>query len=152
MDQYIVDDQEYEDESCISCNESSEKNNTILKDEHELNNSLSPATQSQQSHQRSLVIPTVSKSLVAIKDNGEIVSEEDHKQRLADNILVNPDGTATCKVCGKVFGGQPNRAKSNAKTHVETHIEGLSYNCSQCDKIFRSKNALTCHIPCYRNK
>ena len=78
-------------------------------------------------------------------DNVNEVSEEEHKQRLLDNVQVNSDGTASCKICGKTFGGIPRMAKANAKTHVEIHIEGLSYSCSTCDKKFRSKNILKHH-------
>ena len=86
-----------------------------------------------------------SSELVAFGENGEYVSEEDHKQRLVDNVIVNSDKTATCKVCGKVFGGSPGHAKINAKEHVELHIEGLSYTCIHCEKSFRSKNTLRNH-------
>ena len=69
-----------------------------------------------------------------INENGEIVSEEDHKQRLMDIIEWNPDKTATCKVCGRNF---ERKNKAHAMSHVEIHIEGLSYPCSTCSKLFR---------------
>ena len=34
---------------------------------------------------------------------------------------------------------------SNIKKHVETHLDGLCYNCTLCNKEFRSKNSLTKH-------
>ena len=86
-----------------------------------------------------------------INDNGAAMSEEDHRQRLVDNVQINEDGSASCKVCGKTFTGQNlGVARGNARRHVEIHIEGLSYNCSHCDKTFRSKNTLTSHRPCHR--
>ena len=88
----------------------------------------------------------VSKAKLIAFENGENLSEEDHKKRLQENVQVNVDGTASCKICGKIFRGAPKAAKSNAKIHVEVHIEGLNYTCSQCDKTFRSKNALNCHV------
>ena len=99
---------------------------------------------------KSLTVRTRPKSnevvgnLIALQDGKEL-TEEEHKQRLANNVIINDDGTASCKVCGKLFGGRPDRAKSNAKIHVETHIDGLSYSCHQCDKTFRLKNSLACH-------
>ena len=92
-------------------------------------------------------------TIVAIV-NGEDISQEDHKQRLKDNLIANDDGSYSCKICSKTFQPPPSRpsvAKVNARRHVEVHIEGLNYNCSQCEKTFRSKNALTSHSPCYHN-
>ena len=73
------------------------------------------------------------------------MSEEEHKRRLLDNVQVNSDGTASCMICGKIFGGAPRTVRSNAKRHVEVHIEGLIYTCYLCDKKFRSKNCLHTH-------
>jgi len=33
----------------------------------------------------------------------------------------------------------------NMRRHVEVHIDGLSYQCTLCDKTFRSKQALADH-------
>ena len=81
-----------------------------------------------------------------IDGNGDTVSVEDHKQRLMDNVVVNPDGTASCRICGKTFSGTGGNGAKNARRHVEVHIEGLNYNCSQCGKSFRSKNSLQIHL------
>ena len=83
--------------------------------------------------------------MVAVNDDGENISEEDHKQRLADSIQINSDGTASCKFCGKTFGGASRQAKFNARRHVEVHIEGLIYTCSLCSKTFRSGRHLETH-------
>ena len=88
---------------------------------------------------------TSAETKLIVYENGHNLSEEDHKQRLLENVQVNSDGTATCKICSKIFEGRRDRAKNNAKEHVETHIDGLIYNCSLCDKTFRSKNSLSCH-------
>ena len=45
-----------------------------------------------------------------------------------------------CKPCGKVF-----KESKHILQHVDTHIDGLCYDCSQCDKSFRSANALYIH-------
>ena len=86
------------------------------------------------------------KNIVAIPA-GEM-SEQEHKQRLYDNVMRNEDGSFSCKICGKTFKpppSNPGAAKRNASVHVETHIKGLSYNCSHCDKTFRSSNSFITH-------
>ena len=83
--------------------------------------------------------------ILALSDSGEEVSMEDHKQRISENVEVNSNGTATCKVCGRTFGGSKSNAKINARRHVESHIEGLTYSCSKCDITFRSKRTLENH-------
>ena len=45
-----------------------------------------------------------------------------------------------CKPCGKDF-----KDSKHVLQHVETHIDGLSYDCPQCNKSFRSANALYTH-------
>ena len=57
------------------------------------------------------------------------------------------DGSYRCSVCGKKSKETLHRAlqKDDMRKHIETHIEGLSYSCPLCQKIFRSRNALTCH-------
>ena len=50
--------------------------------------------------------------------------------------------TYRCKVCGK----EATHA-NNMKKHIEAaHIEGVSIPCAQCEKTFRSRNALAKHI------
>ena len=85
-------------------------------------------------------------TLIAINsEHGEVMSKEEHKQRLYDNVEFNIDGTATCKICKKTFGGAKRNASKSARRHVETHIEGISYSCSQCGKTFKSKDTITKH-------
>ena len=51
------------------------------------------------------------------------------------------NGQFSCLICGKSTGH-----KSDMKKHVETHLEGLSFDCQHCGKVFRSRNALSMHI------
>ena len=45
-----------------------------------------------------------------------------------------------CKICGKEGGA------TAIKNHIEVnHLEGVSIPCNQCEKTFRSRNALTRH-------
>ena len=79
---------------------------------------------------RSLVVPTTG-------DDSMV------KETIKENIITHPDGTLSCKVCGKVASG--NRKKEIMKQHMETHIDGVSYQCPLCVKSFRSKVCLASH-------
>ena len=50
------------------------------------------------------------------------------------------DGVYTCTVCGKAA-----KDKTNLGKHIETHIEGLSFSCKMCQKVFRSRDVLRKH-------
>ena len=65
------------------------------------------------------------------------IGEIDRKlEELTDRV----NGAWTCKVCGKT-----SKRKRDLGWHIETHIEGLSFPCGDCDKIFRSRNSLLIH-------
>ena len=61
-------------------------------------------------------------------------------QKFAELIELEEDGIYRCAVCEKKI-----RNKKDMKRHLETHLSGLSYDCSQCGKSFRSSNALRMH-------
>ena len=73
-------------------------------------------------------------------------NSEDLKSTICSLIFKN--GTIiTCTVCGKT---KDETVDKNAKYHMESHVEslhvdGVTYNCTKCDKTFRSKNALHKH-------
>ena len=53
----------------------------------------------------------------------------------------------TCTVCGK---SKDKTVAANAKMQMENHVEsfhvdGVTYDCSRCDQVLRSKNALHKH-------
>jgi len=74
-------------------------------------------------------------------------NEEDLKQMKKD-MIAKENGSYRCTVCQRVMKDYGNSLK-----HVEKHIEGLSFNCQQCEKQFRSKNSLYRHSSIYhRNK
>ena len=86
---------------------------------------------------------------VAIAVNGEdmnAINEQVH-QYMEDC----DDGSYRCSVCGKKSKETYHRAlqKRDMMKHIETHIEGLSYSCSVCQKVFRSRNSLTSHKSLY---
>ena len=59
----------------------------------------------------------------------------------AVNEMVMKSGEVwVCKQCG-----QAAKTSSSIKLHAETHIEGLSFDCSYCEKTFRSRNSLRSH-------
>ena len=56
-------------------------------------------------------------------------------------MLEKNEGVWKCKVCGKI-------AKQNChiRIHAELHIEGMSYPCNLCNKIFHHRERLRKHI------
>ena len=55
-----------------------------------------------------------------------------------------------CKLCGKeLFGRNRNQ---NMADHIENHIEGLSFKCLQCSKLYRTRNLLRSHKIKYCNR
>ena len=62
--------------------------------------------------------------------------------------MISQSGTMlTCTVCGKTKDKSLDRQATHHMTsHVESlHVEGATYECSRCEKTFRSKHALHCH-------
>ena len=66
-------------------------------------------------------------------------TESEVKSKIKE-ILTKSNGQFTCTVCGKM-----GRDAGNMQKHAETHIEGLSYQCEFCEKIFRSYNSFKSH-------
>ena len=92
-----------------------------------------------------LILPVDADKLVIPLD----AKKEDIKAHLESMMVRAGDGDFKwiCKVCGKSAQGK-NWAKSkfNMRGHIETHVEGLSYPCSQCDKVSRTNNSLQQHV------
>ena len=53
----------------------------------------------------------------------------------------NNEGLFICKACGKTL-----KEKTKLRIHAEIHVEGLSYQCKTCTKIFSTQNRLWSHI------
>ena len=66
-------------------------------------------------------------------------NQEEVNQKIKE-LLFKESDMYKCTVCGKM--SKDNR---NMKRHVEVHIDGLSYQCSLCDKTFRSGHAFSMH-------
>ena len=74
-------------------------------------------------------------------DNVADYSEIDFKIKEYGEML--QDGSRRCTLCNKVV---PGRGTTNFRNHVENyHMEGLSFDCPNCDKTFRSRNTLNRH-------
>ena len=76
---------------------------------------------------------------IAIVFSGE-VSEID--QQIFKYVEKSSDGTYVCKICGK----SSVKKRTHIRNHIETHLEGLSFDCRECGKDFRSRNLLSQHI------
>ena len=75
----------------------------------------------------------------ALKTN---TNNEEFIKTLESMMKCLGQGKYACKVCGKNAN-----YKTNMINHVEAnHIEGTSYPCNKCGKVFRSGNALSVHV------
>ena len=62
--------------------------------------------------------------------------------------MISNNGTIlVCSVCGKTIDKTVDKvAKQHMENHVESlHLDGVTYECTKCDKTFRSKNNLHKH-------
>ena len=70
----------------------------------------------------------------------EIQNPADINEKIKE-LTEKVDGGFLCKSCGKIT-----RDLRNHRRHVETHINGLSFPCEFCDKVFRYSNSRNIHI------
>ena len=77
------------------------------------------------------------KTVVLHENNSILLSDVD------ENISMNSDGSYSCNKCGKIITGK--QGKLHIKRHMQVHVEGLSYNCTRCNKTFRTQNSLWVH-------
>ena len=68
-------------------------------------------------------------------------SVDEVELKISEYLRRNDNGDYFCKLCGKVGG----KNITNTKNHIETHLKGISFSCSICGKIFKSRNSLNCH-------
>ena len=59
-----------------------------------------------------------------------------------EQMMEKNEGLWQCKVCGKTY----NKYKRDIARHVETHIEGITYPCHICKKIFSTRHNVRQHI------
>ena len=66
--------------------------------------------------------------------------------KVDEHIGICSDGKIKCLICGKLGNGNKSGSEKQAmRNHVETHLEGISYQCTFCEKTFRSRNACSLH-------
>ena len=70
---------------------------------------------------------TANKSLQVIESDINEVEEKiaERRERLED-------GSYRCQTCGRLM-----KTRQDIGRHIETHLEGLSFQCSLCEKTFR---------------
>ena len=73
--------------------------------------------------------------------SSEFQSLEELDNKIEDSYTKDTSGNFTCHYCGKSF-----YKNAHIKEHVESHISGLSFPCTFCDSILRSRCTLRQHI------
>ena len=85
------------------------------------------------SSQEFIAFPFISGGLEHLKDKVKSLMEKGQNQ-------IGTQKAYVCKVCGK------EGYSSSIKDHIErNHVEGIIVPCDQCEKTFRSRNALRLH-------
>ena len=69
------------------------------------------------------------------------VTTQEINEKTDEYLIRGEDGLYSCGLCGKAG----DNSKRNMRNHVETHLEGLSFPCQNCQKVFRSRNSLNVH-------
>ena len=86
---------------------------------------------------------SVSNIIVAM--DGEDMKEIDDK--INGYLEKCSDGSYKCTLCGRTSAVHMRKSvqKQIIQRHIETHIDGLTYTCPVCQKLFRSKHSLISH-------
>ena len=69
-----------------------------------------------------------------------LVESNDEVNTKFEEMVVREDGMYRCNHCNRTM-----THRGSMKRHVETHLSGLSYDCKNCSKSFRSSRALNFH-------
>ena len=80
------------------------------------------------------------KPIIMSVESSDIQSLEELDQKVEDSYFRDSTGLYQCHHCSKSF-----KAKGHMKEHVEIHFEGLSFPCTYCDAVLRSRNSLRFH-------
>ena len=84
----------------------------------------------------------IEKPVITI-DASHIQSLEELDQKVKESFYKDSDGSYVCHHCSYTITSSRNMTA--IKGHVETHFEGLSFSCTNCDKILKSRHSLRMH-------
>ena len=86
--------------------------------------------------------PNVNGEEVATQEKIPISAENitEIEEKISEYLEKTDGGAFRCTICGK----EGSRSR-NVKNHIETHMEGLSFPCGSCGKVFRSRIGLFNH-------
>ena len=79
------------------------------------------------------------KTIISVKSS-DIQSLEELDQKVEESYSKDSVGLYACNYCAKSF-----KQRVHIKEHVEIHFEELSFPCTFCDTILRSRTALRFH-------
>ena len=72
--------------------------------------------------------------------NIDIQSLRDYDEKIEESYTKISTGFYTCSYCDKSF-----RQRCHMREHVEIHLEGVSFPCTSCGALLRSRNSLRIH-------
>ena len=78
-----------------------------------------------------------------VESNSNLINSNQsdiNMKEIFENMISQDGEKWICNNCGKEA-----RTKGSIELHAEIHIESLRFNCSKCDKTFRSRNLLSHH-------
>ena len=140
----IADGKDTEREAYEASNYESQKNNPMDVEKEEYVNVVETSNSMVEEFNHETQRRHYSKTSEPIKAVAVTTEDFDLKETI-NQMITKDNGTFQCKTCGRV-----GRDGTNMKKHVEIHIDGLSYDCTLCDKTFRSKSSYNNHM--YRDK
>ena len=89
---------------------------------------------------RRIAEPTIS------MQSSDIQSLEDLDQKVEESYSKDSTGLYVCYHCSK-----SSKNRGHIKEHVEIHFEGLSFPCTMCDAVLRSRHSLRNHKKNYHS-
>lgn len=78
------------------------------------------------------------------EDKEMLFWSKDYKSMPEEHTQATADGKFECQLCGKV-----SRMKHVIMNHIETHLNGIVYECTLCNKSFKTRNSLSVHKSIY---
>ena len=84
-------------------------------------------------------VKIIGKPVISFQSS-DIQSMEQLDQKVEESYSKDSDGLFACHYCSKSF-----KMRCHIKEHVEIHFEGLSFPCTYCDTILRSRYTLRKH-------